>query len=75
VNENGKKEKNFSYACGTTEDREPTHSGSYPDTPNSIWRSAFYFPSSIHAPESLNEQGSLSMGWLKSKDLCHPILY
>jgi hypothetical protein len=51
VNENGKKEKSSSYTCGTTEDREPTHSGSHPDPSSSIWGSAFYSSGAIHAPK------------------------
>jgi len=76
VNENGKEEKGSGYASDATEDRKPTHTGPLPESSSSIWRSVFYsFRRLIYAPESLNERGILSMGWLRFKDFCCPTLY
>jgi hypothetical protein len=74
VNENGKKEKSSSYTCGTTEDREPTHTGSFPDPSSSIWRPVFYSSGTIHPPES-SMMGYPKYGMAKVRDLCCPILY
>jgi len=72
VNENGKKEESSSYASNTTEDRKPTHTGPFPDSSKSIWRSVFYPSGAIHAAEVSIKVVPLSMGWLKSKTCAVP---